>query len=69
VPDLVCVVTIAPMAFQFRVVVLMNNLCFVDGVEIRIDNDDPKNRILIVLPSSSNAVPQSAALRFDLLRT
>src|SRR5438552_4609554 len=33
---------------KFRVIILMNNLSFLDRIEIRIDNDDPQNRILVI---------------------
>ena len=33
---------------KFRVVILVDYFRFADGLEIRIDNDDAKNRILIV---------------------
>ena len=55
---------------KFRVVILMNNLRFGDGIKIRIDNDDPKDRILIVCAIQFECCTGKVLpIRFDLLRT
>ena len=55
---------------KFRVVILMNNLRFLDGVKIRIHNDDPKDRILIVCAIQlERGTGKVLPIRFDLLRT
>ena len=42
---------------NFRVEVLISNLGFLNGVEVWIDDDDPKMGSWLSVPSNSNAVP------------
>ena len=48
----------------------MNNLRFGDGIEIRIDNDDSKDRILVVCAIEfKRCTGKVLPIRFNLLRT
>ena len=55
---------------KFRVVILMNNLSLLDGIQVRIDNDDPKDWVLIVCPIQfKRCAGKMLSIRFNLLRT
>src|SRR6266571_4552644 len=54
---------------KFRVVVLVNNLCFVDRIEIGIDNDNAQDWILVVSSVEfERRAGEVLPICFDLLR-
>src|SRR5205823_3153912 len=55
---------------KFGIVILMDDLRFVDGIKVRIDDDDPENWILVIRAVQFERRPGKVLpVRFNLLRT